>query len=112
MWLTKSSAGFFLTVLSSIMCRLNSETKDSELRQGTLDMSLGASVNAEKSGISYTEPYFGDASAVLVQGGQITSMAQLSGKTVAVIQNSVLDESTEKDENISVLQDYLMAAGG
>jgi ABC-type amino acid transport substrate-binding protein len=85
---------------------VNSETKDSELKQGILDMSLGASVNEEKSGIQYSAPYFGDASAILVQGGQTTEVAQLNGKTVAVVQNSVLDESTEKDKNISVLQYY------
>lgn len=90
---------------------VNSETKDSELRQGTIDISLGASVNAEKSGISYTSPYYADGSALLVQGGQINSSAELNGKTIGVIQNSVADQSSEQDNNVSVLQEYLAKQG-
>jgi len=91
--------------------RVNSETKDSELRRGALDISLGASADMDKSGISYTEPFFADASAILVQGGQITDIAQLDGKTMAVVQNSVLAASSEKDEDVSILEEYLGKLG-
>lgn len=91
--------------------RVNSETKDAELRRGVLDISLGASVDMGRSGISYTEPFFADASAILVQGGEVTDIAQLSGKTMAVIQNSVLGGSSEKDKDVSILQEYLGKLG-
>ena len=91
--------------------RVNSETKDSELRRGALDMSLGASVDMGKSGISYTEPFFADASVILVQGGQITDIAQLNGKVIAVVQNSVLAASSEKDKDVNILEEYLGKLG-
>ena len=91
--------------------RVNSETKDSELRRGALDISLGASVDMDRSGISYTEPFFADASAILVQGGEVTDIAQLSGKTMAVIQNSVLAASSEKDKDVNILEEYLGKLG-
>lgn len=90
---------------------VNSETKDAQMRLGTLDMALGASRNTGKSGILYTSPYFADASAFLVKEGQITSSALLNGKTVGVVQGSVVDQKSEDDEEISVLQEYLIKQG-
>ena len=86
---------------------VNSETKDSELLQGRIDISLGASINVKKSGINYTSSYFADGSAFLVEGGKVNSSAELNGKTVAVIQNSVVDQTSKKDKKVSVLQEYL-----
>ncbi len=90
---------------------VNSETKDAQLKLGNIDIALGASVNVEKSGIAYTASYFADANALLVQEGQITNSALLDGKTIGVVQGSVADQDSEKDEEISVLQEYLKGQG-
>ena len=90
---------------------VNSETKDAWLKLGTIDMALGGSINVAKSGIAYTNPYYADASALLVQEGQITNSALLDGKTIGVVQGSVVDRDSEDDEDISVLQEYLLKQG-
>ncbi len=87
---------------------VNSETKDAQLKLGNIDMSLGASINADKSGIEYSDSYFGDASALLVLEGSMSSSAQLNGKTVAVVQGSVVDNESKSDEELTVLQEYLL----
>ncbi len=91
--------------------KVNSETKDAQLKLGNIDMTLGATVNAEKSGIAYSSPFFADASALLVQEGGVGSSAQLNGKAVGVVQGSLVDKDSEDDEDISVLQEYLKKQG-
>ncbi len=90
---------------------VNSETKDAQLKLGNIDMALGASVDVDKSGIAYSSPYFADASALLVQEGGVNSSAQLDGKIVGVVQGSLVARDSEDDEDVSVLQEYLMKQG-
>lgn len=90
---------------------VNSETKDAQLRLGAIDMALGASLNLGKSGINYSESFYADGSALLVMEGQQTSSAQLDGQTIGVVQESVADQASEKDKDVSVLQEYLEDQG-
>ncbi len=90
---------------------VNSETKDAQLRLGAIDIALGASLNLGKSGINYSESFYADGSALLVMEGQQTSSVQLDGQTIGVVQESVVDQASEKDKDVSVLQEYLKDQG-
>lgn len=90
---------------------VNSETKDAQLRQGSIDISLGASINLGKKGIKYTSSYYSDGGALLVMEGTHTSSAQLDGKTIAVVQGTRTAQASEDDDDINVLEEYLASQG-
>lgn len=86
---------------------VNSRTKDALLKIGDIDISLGASINTEQSGICYTSSYFADACAFLVVEGGITSQQGLSGGMIAVVPGSLPAEESKKDKEKTMLDDYL-----
>lgn len=68
---------------------VNSETKDALLQTRNIDISLGASVNKDVSGIIYTSPYFTDPTAFLVREGEMTALQGFYGNTVAAVQGTL-----------------------
>ncbi len=90
---------------------VNSRTKDALLKIGDIDVSLGASINTDQSGICYTDSYFADACAFLVMEGGITSQTGLSGGIIAVVQKSLPAQDSEVNEDKTLLDDYLAAQG-
>ena len=86
---------------------VNSRTKDALLKIGDIDISLGASINTEQSGICYTSSYFADACAFLVMEGGVTTQEDLEGRVIAVVPGSLPAEQSPKDENKTMLDDYL-----
>ena len=79
---------------------VNSETKDAMLKVGDIDVSLGASLRQDISGIVYTHSYYSDGTAFLVMEGQMTSEAGLGGRTIAVVQGSLASFESEEDEEL------------
>ncbi len=90
---------------------VNSETKDAMLQQGTLDISLGASVTGSVSGIKYSQVYYSDACAFLVREGEMTSGDALTGGKIAVIQGTYPATKQKKDKNLTYLDEYLSEKG-
>ena len=90
---------------------VNSETKDAMLKLGEIDISLGASVNLGSSGISYTSSFYSDGNAFLVMEDSISRIQALTGKSIAVVQGSNVAEDSEKDEEVTVLEEYLSDQG-
>jgi putative glutamine transport system substrate-binding protein len=88
---------------------VNSRTKDALLKKGDVDVSLGASINTDQTCIFYTSPYFADACAFLLMEGGVTSQAGLSGGVIAVVQNSLPVQDSTKNEDKTMLDDYLAA---
>ena len=86
---------------------VNSRTKDALLKIGDIDLSLGASINTDQSGICYTSSYFADACAFLVMEGGITSQEGFNGRVIAVIPGSRPELESADDENKTRLDDYL-----
>lgn len=86
---------------------INSETKDAMLQQGTLDISLGASVTGTASGIKYTQSYYSDACAFLVREGEMTSEDSLSGGKIAVIQGTYPAVKQKENKDLTNLDAYL-----
>jgi putative glutamine transport system substrate-binding protein len=86
---------------------VNSETKDAMLQQGTLDISLGASVKGSASGIKYTDSYYSDGTAFLVMEGSMTSEDGLAGGKIAVVQGTYPAVKQKKDSKLTNLDAYL-----
>lgn len=90
---------------------VNSRTKDALLKIGDVDISLGASIDTEQSGICYTSSYFADACAFLVMEGGITSQEGLSGCVIAVVPGSLPAMESGENEDKTRLDDYLASQG-
>jgi len=90
---------------------VNSRTKDALLKIGDVDVSLGASIDLDLSGICYTASYYADACAFLVMEGGVTSQEGLSGGIIAVVQNSLPAQDSEENEDKTLLDDYLTVQG-
>ena len=94
---------------------VNSRTKDALLKIGDIDLSLGASINTDESGICCTSSYFADGCGFLVMDdgseAQETREAreELKDGIVAVVQNSLPAMESRENEDITKLEYYLAA---
>ena len=93
---------------------VNSRTKDALLKIGDVDLSLGASINTDQSGICYTSSYFADACGFLVMKDESVSqetLEDLSGGVIAMVQGSLPAMESEADEDKTKLDEYLALKG-
>ncbi len=88
---------------------VNSETKNAMLRVGDADISFGASLFQDTSGIVYSNSYYSDGCAFLVMQGSTESEAGLEGKTIAIIQGSLPASETSDKNELTKLESYLKA---
>lgn len=88
---------------------VNTETRTAYLRRGDADFALGAATYVDQSGIDYSSVYFSDGSAFLVMEDKMTSMQELSGGVIGIVQGSMhaQDGDIKKDENATLMSDYL-----
>lgn len=88
---------------------VNSQTKDTLITTGELDMALGASVYQESGDIEYSEAFYADAGGFLVLEGGVSSQAQLEGKTIGYVQETYAARENSEDE--TKLEVYLKSQG-
>ncbi len=89
---------------------VNTETRTAFLKKGEIDFALGAATYLKQSGIVYSTPYFSDGSAFLVMEDKISSMQQLSGGTIGIVQGTMHAQKSEKKKSAETdtkMSDYL-----